>query len=304
MSSAALQTATHQPTALASPPLSTSNRPYASSHSSPTAEANNAHQSPSATASPSSGRPPSGKTSGNAYHPARDPNPAVTPRSGMPYQPSHNSPQQDRTANMPPVAPPRTSSNQQSGGSRRNNYSSERIAHASRHGQADGSRSGTRADPNGATENGHRSKRGANSHFAQDMTGRTSENRDNRGSTTAVPIRTQQATSKPSREANENIVRAVAKAEDPHAQTAYSQDDGAVPPPIGTSSASEERRGGRSRHDYSSRGHKGTAKFGDFILGNTIGEGEFGKVKLGWKQDSSVQVSHIRPICSVRRPLT
>ena len=51
----------------------------------------------------------------------------------------------------------------------------------------------------------------------------------------------------------------------------------------------DERRGGRSRQDHS-RSHKGTTKFGDFILGNTIGEGEFGKVKLGWKQDSSVQV--------------
>jgi protein-serine/threonine kinase len=56
------------------------------------------------------------------------------------------------------------------------------------------------------------------------------------------------------------------------------------------SPAQDERRSGRSRHDHSNRQHKGTAKIGDFILGNTIGEGEFGKVKLGWKQDSNVQV--------------
>lgn len=51
----------------------------------------------------------------------------------------------------------------------------------------------------------------------------------------------------------------------------------------------ESRRGGRSRHDFSKR-EKHT-KFGDYILGNTIGEGEFGKVKLGWKQEGGIQVS-------------
>lgn len=51
----------------------------------------------------------------------------------------------------------------------------------------------------------------------------------------------------------------------------------------------ESRRGGRSRHDFSKR-EKHT-KFGEYILGNTIGEGEFGKVKLGWKQEGGVQVS-------------
>lgn len=50
----------------------------------------------------------------------------------------------------------------------------------------------------------------------------------------------------------------------------------------------ETRRGGRSRHDFSKR-EKHT-KFGDYILGNTIGEGEFGKVKLGWKQEGGIQV--------------
>ncbi|KAK3947420.1 hypothetical protein QBC32DRAFT_318841 [Pseudoneurospora amorphoporcata] len=51
----------------------------------------------------------------------------------------------------------------------------------------------------------------------------------------------------------------------------------------------ESRRGHRSRHDHSKR-EKHT-KFGEYILGNTIGEGEFGKVKLGWKQEGGVQVA-------------
>ncbi len=69
------------------------------------------------------------------------------------------------------------------------------------------------------------------------------------------------------------------------------QDDDAVPPPIGTGHDHAEessRRGGRSRHDHSKR-EKHT-KFGEYILGSTIGEGEFGKVKLGWKQEGGVQV--------------
>lgn len=66
--------------------------------------------------------------------------------------------------------------------------------------------------------------------------------------------------------------------------------DDATPPAIATAEqhGDESRRGGRSRHDYSKR-EKHT-KFGEYILGNTIGEGEFGKVKLGWKQEGGVQV--------------
>lgn len=212
----------------------------------PLTTASNRYSSPtdnagSAAASPSSRRPPSRKNSG----------------PGMTQSP-HQSPSTDRSSNMPPVAPPRTSSNQQ----RSRYHSSEKVR---------------QNGDNGRTA----SKRTPNTHFAQDVTGRTSENRDNKAPT-QMPIRTAPPpSSKPTREANENLNTAIAQVEDP-------QD--AVPPPIGMSPTNDDRRGGRSRHDYSNRG-KSTSKFGDFILGNTIGEGEFGKVKLGWKQDSSVQVA-------------
>lgn len=68
-------------------------------------------------------------------------------------------------------------------------------------------------------------------------------------------------------------------------------DDDAAPPPVVPAAAQhgeEARRGGRSRHDHSKREKQ--TKFGEYILGNTIGEGEFGKVKLGWKQEGGVQV--------------
>nr|AAN32717.1 protein kinase SNF [Colletotrichum gloeosporioides f. sp. malvae] len=74
----------------------------------------------------------------------------------------------------------------------------------------------------------------------------------------------------------------------PQGQRAASSHDDAAPPPIGMTEP-DERRGTRSRHDHSGKRDK-VVRFGDYILGNTIGEGEFGKVKLGRKQDGGVQV--------------
>ncbi|KAK3073992.1 hypothetical protein LTR53_003939 [Teratosphaeriaceae sp. CCFEE 6253] len=48
----------------------------------------------------------------------------------------------------------------------------------------------------------------------------------------------------------------------------------------------------RSRQEHLKHSsNKKEVKFGDYILGSTLGEGEFGKVKMGWKKDSTVQVA-------------
>jgi protein-serine/threonine kinase len=50
------------------------------------------------------------------------------------------------------------------------------------------------------------------------------------------------------------------------------------------------RGAGKSRQDHSTSSGK-RSRFGNYILGQTLGEGEFGKVKMGWKKDSSVEVA-------------
>jgi len=54
--------------------------------------------------------------------------------------------------------------------------------------------------------------------------------------------------------------------------------------------ATEDGRGPQRRQDYS-KSKRREIQFGDYILGQTLGEGEFGKVKLGWKKDGSSQVA-------------
>jgi protein-serine/threonine kinase len=62
---------------------------------------------------------------------------------------------------------------------------------------------------------------------------------------------------------------------------------------VGSEGVDDAGRGGsRSRHENttSSKREK-NMRFGEYYLGNTLGEGEFGKVKMGWKQEGGVQVS-------------
>lgn len=135
-----------------------------------------------------------------------------------------------------------------------------------------------------------------------------------------MPIRSQQTSSStpqgPSREASEilnsmlvsqpevDIERSRAREAlaQPH-PTENPDDDMAAAPVVASAEphGEETRRGGRSRHDFSKR-EKHT-KFGEYILGNTIGEGEFGKVKLGWKQEGGIQVRPINAnlMCLARR---
>ena len=221
---------------------------------------------------------------------------------------------------MPATVPPRTSSNQHAsagaGGS-----SSRRAQGADRATDASSSRRAAHADPNGtlvdpgrdeAADQGSRSRR--THQIAQEPPQRTSSTRDGRAAapTVSLPIRTPQSSTSqttpkgPSREASE-ILNSVLVSQDevdiarekerlamaqPHHADSQQDEEEALPPPITSNhhdhAEESSRRGGRSRHDHSKREKQ--TKFGEYILGSTIGEGEFGKVKLGWKQEGGVQV--------------
>ncbi|KAI5865733.1 hypothetical protein GGS23DRAFT_352761 [Durotheca rogersii] len=338
MSSAALQSASHQPTSL--PTLNTpspagasaSQRQYAPTHS-PSREGRLAASRDNANASPASSRRPSRRPSGNSAN-ATSPIPThaeqaqsspMTSRTalGSPIPVTGGSAEQEKSSrrkNEPPVAPPRTSSTQHSTSGapnpRRAARAEERAANSPRRTPGDGSKSGA----NGQLESSRgtyddpssRSRRAASQHLMQEPTQRTSSNKDHRQTvTTTMPVRTATASSskQPSREASEVISRVVisqpeddierekerlseAQAQDTgHHVIDDDDDDDASPLPVASASGSHEdgRRGGRSRHDHSKR--EKTSRFADYYLGNTIGEGEFGKVKLGWKQDGGVQVA-------------
>ncbi|XP_044719894.1 kinase [Hirsutella rhossiliensis] len=289
--STALQPAAHQPAALASPPMPPpSGRQYMSPHSSPNREAYHANQS--ATASPSSRRPPSRKTSGHGASPSFDLNSYRPPRAApaKAQHPERRPSKSDRPSTMVPVAPPRTSSSAHPDvSSRRSHQEPNGAAGFQHHAQIAGSRSDSRGDANVPPQN-HKSKRSANPHSAHDSAVRPTSSR---AAEVSMPVR---SAAKP-REATEGLSAMVPSIEGLNGRearasyhAASAQDDAAPPPVVSPSETPDERRATRSRHDHS-RSHKGTSKFGDFILGNTIGEGEFGKVKLGWKQDSSVQVA-------------
>jgi protein-serine/threonine kinase len=72
----------------------------------------------------------------------------------------------------------------------------------------------------------------------------------------------------------------------PHATDAELDLTGDLSPPP------EDIPGPARRQDYSkSASRRKDVQFGDYVLGQTLGEGEFGKVKLGWKKDGSSQVA-------------
>jgi hypothetical protein len=70
-----------------------------------------------------------------------------------------------------------------------------------------------------------------------------------------------------------------------------------LPPPRSSSlspgtSGGQSQGSGRSRSSRrgATHGHR-EVRFGNYILGQTLGEGEFGKVKLGWRRPEPGQVT-------------
>ncbi|KAI0007603.1 hypothetical protein F4779DRAFT_619389 [Xylariaceae sp. FL0662B] len=330
MSSAALQSAPHQPTVPAinthSPATVSSHRQYTPTQS-PGESRYASREHP--TSSPASSRRPSRRPSGNSAnaaspipsHPDQGQSSPMTSRTALAspapvtaasseYEKSTSS----RRKHEPPIAPPRTSSTQHGGSSSRRAARAEERAANSRV-TGDSSRSGTNEHSEstriGYEDANSRSRRAVSHHITQEPTRASGSNKDHRQTvSTTMPIRsnTNASSKQPSREGSEVLKRVIvsqpeddlerererlgeAQAQSTSSRRATDEEDDISTPPVVamTGSHEESRRGGRSRHDHSKR--EKASKFGDYYLGNTIGEGEFGKVKLGWKQDGGVQVA-------------
>jgi len=350
MSSAALQSAPHQPTSLPalnphSPSASPSNRQYSRGQS-PSREARYVNRDhPSASPAPSSRRPsrrPSGNSANAASpihtHPDQSQPSPMTSRTALaspaPVTASTDYEKQtsSRRRHDPPVAPPRSSSTQHGNpgsgatSSRRAARAEERATGSPRRAPGENGRIGANGysdtGPSQHEETSSRTKRAASQHVPQETSHVSESSREHRQTVTAnMPIRSrdQHATStsskQPSREASEVLNRVIVsqpevdlerererqgeaqpKSTPGSSRRQDDNDDDIASPPLHMHEAQDEsRRSGRSRHDHSKR--EKSSRFGDYYLGNTIGEGEFGKVKLGWKQDGGVQVRREAMLC-------
>lgn len=310
---------------------SPSNRYNTASHPSPTQESYHAHsQQSGASPASSSSRRPSRRPSGNSaaqlnndgsYSGHNSPmssraaltSPVPVAGASSDYQTATDRERRRHhsSSNMPAAVPPRTSSTQHGGSSSAGGSSSRRAPTTSdQRGIPRRTQDATASEDQQPASQSSRSRR--HHHTAQEPPERSSSNRDGRGagSSTALPIRSQQPPptsppSGPSREASEilnsilisppevDIERERQRQELARPLHVPDLDDGddAAPPPVvsTTAHAEEPRQSARSRHDHSRREKQ--TRFGEYILGNTIGEGEFGKVKLGWKP-GGIQVGY------------
>ena len=352
MSSAALQSAPHQPTTVGSHspiPATSSNRPYPAGSQSRDPYYN---QSPT-NASPSSTRRPSRRPSGNGaqqnnnttqpqhYSPsgtgassgaARGAVPALSSPLSATSSSGHAvmSPG-DHQRGVPPIVSPRTSSNRTSGQSAATADRSERSRRAAHNNESttsprvttdgqydrtDRHRSNGVGQVNGASGDdaaaASRARRKAQ-HSPEAVPHRPSGSREQPRATGSAAVSNSRqpvgAISPPgglSREASEVLNRVVISKPEVDIEREHERMLEAQPTspnshhtPAGDLNISspdaveESTRGPRSRHDHASSSGKRekNSKFGDYYLGNTLGEGEFGKVKMGWKQEGGVQVS-------------
>lgn len=287
--STALQTAPHQPPTLATSPLVPSpasglqymSSPYregyhANQHNSPARPSSSKHAprsrggSDAADAS-SVATPPNEHSSHDMTSRAMAANQGPVATTSPEYQSTP-----ERRRNMPPTAPPRTSSNQNAPGAEtpRRSTANDRSAASPRYArQSDTPRTPRNGNVEDLADEARASsgRRRHHQQMPQVPPPRASSGRDGRtGGTVTVPSRS----------------GATAQTEDDRFL------DAAAPPPAVAMGdyGDQSRRSGRSRHDHRSNKRDKDTRFGEYILGNAIGEGEFGKVRLGWKHHDRVQV--------------
>jgi protein-serine/threonine kinase len=194
---------------------------------------------------------------------------------------------------MPPTAPPRTSSNYQNArtgeASRRTTPTHDRSSDLPRHAKPSDARTSRTATEEDVPVSGEDSRtssgrRRHHQHAPQEAPSRTSSNREGRAASVPTESSRRDSTHVQQHERPDAIGAGYGDGD------GHDDDDNAAPPPIiGMGDPADPSRR-RSRHDHRANRRDRDTKFNDYILGNVIGEGEFGKVRLGWKQDDRVQV--------------
>lgn len=231
--------------------------------------------------------------------------PAMTSAAPSSAHGSNRSPMYPDLLGEPPVPPPRTSS------SHRSQHSSNEKVSSSRHGKTrgddrgasqrerrgDGSRS--RRQDQRAPENPSRGADAAPSRHQIPATFDPTQHSEDRmeaypGQGTLIKesstVINQVLVSDPSVDIEREQVRQTGSSVSPPPDAAPPSGGLAL---VGSDGVDDGGRGGlRSRHDYTENTIKRKeTTFGQYILGQTLGEGEFGKVKLGWKRDGTIQVA-------------
>jgi len=230
----------------------------------------------------------------------------------------------DHRAGVPPVVSPRTSSNRNASHAASTGDRGERSRRAAYgNEQTDSPRGGSdgqqdRADrqrSNGNTQVNGADRSGDDAAAAASRARRRAA--EPRATTSAAVAQTRYAMADDgttslqglSREASEVLNRVVIskpevdieREQERMAEAVQSSPLSEISTPMGALSIDDSgrgdsaRAGSRSRHDHtgSSGKREKSSKFGEYYLGGTLGEGEFGKVKMGWKQGSDVEVSCI-----------
>lgn len=294
MSSAALQPPAH-------PTLDLHGSGQYTPNQSPSHEAYYARENQN-TASPTSSKRPSRRTSGGtATYPDRSQASPMTSRTALASpvpvtagEPIATTSTSGRRRHDPPIAPPRVSSSQQGAPtSRRAARAEERSTNSPRRSSA--------AEASRAAVNGHDdpSRRRTTQHDVP-----RGGSRDGYSATLPARPTTSSSSKQPSREASEVLNQVIVSQPEEdlrreqerldevqpyHVPTQHDDYDDAAPTiPASRDAPDDSRQARRSRHDQTKK--EKASRFGDYYLGHTIGEGEFGKVKLGWKHDDRVQV--------------
>ncbi|KAK6348837.1 hypothetical protein TWF730_009606 [Orbilia blumenaviensis] len=203
-----------------------------------------------------------------------------TTYSGAGNYQSQQPPQAGSTTSyhQPPIQPPpRTSSNRHQGGSANPalqpvsvtaNSSGASKGASSRSQPNDGGRSSSRRDGD---------KRAASTNAASGSSSRTEG---------TVPVRAE-STREPSRRQDQEQGTSAGSSQ--HVPQQQQQQQPQQQQPQTRQERIDAARAERNGNTASSS--RKETRFGNYVLGQTLGEGEFGKVKLGWRKDGGVQVA-------------